>query len=70
MSYNMMANRGRLGNQVIAHLALSLLAEKHDLSVSYKETKDLHTLGIKLFSGNKIYKKNTFVSGVKSLVSL
>ena len=49
-------NEGRLGNQIIRNLAVSLLAEKHNLKVDYYN-KDLidNKLGIKLFSGINSY---------------
>jgi hypothetical protein len=47
---------GRLGNQIIRNLATSLIAEKHDLYVCYRNSYDLiQELGIDLFIGNKIY---------------
>jgi len=52
------AKRGRLGNQIIRNVAVSLLAEKHNLKVDYYiEDKDLiNKLGIELFSGSISYK--------------
>jgi hypothetical protein len=47
-----MAN-GRLGNQIIRNIAVSLLAEKHDLHVTYSSHDLLTTLGINLFCGTK-----------------
>lgn len=48
-------NNGRLGNQIIRNLAVSLIAEKHNLKVDYS-SKDLITrLGIDLFSGTNIF---------------
>jgi hypothetical protein len=47
---------GRLGNQIIRNLAVSLLAKKHNLKVDYYN-KDLNNkLGIELFSGSNSYK--------------
>jgi len=47
---------GRLGNQIIRHLALSLIAEKHDLYTSlYLRESEVSELGIDLFCGHKIY---------------
>lgn len=45
---------GRLCNQVIRNLSLSLLAEKYDLYVEYSNFKKINEiLGIKLHCGNK-----------------
>lgn len=49
-------NNGRLGNQIIRNLAVSLLAEKNNLKVDYCNKDLINKLGIKLFSGNKSYK--------------
>jgi len=46
---------GRLGNQIIRNLAVSLLAEKHNLKVNYCNHELIHHLGINLFSGKKNY---------------
>jgi hypothetical protein len=46
---------GRLGNQIIRNLALSIIAEKFDLHVSYYNNELIDELGIKLFSGNCIF---------------
>lgn len=43
---------GRLGNQIIRNLAVSLLAEKHDLYVNYCNKDLIKKLGIELFIGN------------------
>jgi len=49
---------GRLCNQVIRNLALSLLAEKYDLYVEYSNYENINDkLGIELFVGNKKYDK-------------
>lgn len=52
---------GRLGNQIIRNLAVSLLAEKHNLQVEYYNYDLINTLGIELFIG-----KNTY-SSIKEL---
>lgn len=44
-------NNGRLGNQIIRNLAVSLLAEKHNLKVNYHNEHLIKQLGIELFSG-------------------
>ena len=49
---------GRLGNQIIRHLALSFVAKKHDLYTSvYLRESEVTDLGIQLFCGNNIYLK-------------
>jgi hypothetical protein len=48
-------NFGRLGNQIIRNLAVSLLAEKHNLKVTYYNNDLIYKLGIKLFSGINSY---------------
>jgi hypothetical protein len=44
---------GRLGNQIIRNIAVSLLAEKSDLHVSYSSHEQISQLGIDLFCGTK-----------------
>jgi hypothetical protein len=44
--------RGRLGNQIIRNIAVSLVAEKYNLHVKYCSEHLINNLGIKLFSGN------------------
>jgi hypothetical protein len=46
---------GRLGNQIIRNLVVSLLAEKHNLKVDYLNKDLIHKLGIELFSGSNIH---------------
>jgi hypothetical protein len=46
---------GRLGNQIIRNLAVSLLAEKHNLKVYYNYKDLIDKLGIELFSGSNTY---------------
>jgi len=48
-------NNGRLGNQIIRNLAVSLIAEKHDINVQYYNKDLISRLGISLFSGSKIF---------------
>ena len=48
-------NNGRLGNQIIRNLAVSLIAEKHNLKVNYFNKDLISKLGINLFSGSNIY---------------
>jgi hypothetical protein len=46
---------GRLGNQIIRNLAVSLIAEKYDLKVDYFNNELIRKLGIELFSGSNTY---------------
>lgn len=48
-------DNGRLGNQLIRNLAVSLLAEKHNLKVDYHNKVLINKLGIELFSGINSY---------------
>ncbi len=48
-------NNGRLGNQIIRNLAVSILAEKHNLKVDYYNKHLINKLGIELFSGSNLY---------------
>jgi hypothetical protein len=46
---------GRLGNQIIRNLAVSLIAEKHNLRVDYCNNEVISDLGINLFSGTNTF---------------
>jgi hypothetical protein len=46
---------GRLCNQIIRNLAVSLIAEKYNLVVDYQSKDIINNLGINLFSGNNLY---------------
>lgn len=46
---------GRLGNQIIRNLAISFVAEKHDLYVTYGYIDKIEDLGIQLFVGKNKY---------------
>jgi hypothetical protein len=46
---------GRLCNQIIRSIAVSLIAEKHDLKVIYYNANRMENLGIPLYSGSKLY---------------
>jgi hypothetical protein len=48
-------NVGRLGNHIIRNLAVSLLAEKHDLKVRYFNHSLIKRLGIELHCGRRTY---------------
>ena len=54
---------GRLCNQIIRNLALSILAEKYDLYVEYSNYDNINNkLGIELFIGNKKYDKTVSIN--------
>ena len=54
---------GRLCNQIIRNLSLSILAEKYDLYVEYSNFNKINNeLGIKLFVGNKKYDKTIIIN--------
>jgi len=44
---------GRLGNQIIRNVAVSIIAEKFDLQVQYSSMFSMNQLGIFLFSGRQ-----------------
>lgn len=48
-------NNGRLGNQIIRNLAVSIIAEKYDLYVNYCNFECICALGIHLFVGKNQY---------------
>ena len=48
-------NNGRLGNQIIRNLAVSIIAEKNNLFVDYYNYDLIDKLGIKLFIGTNNY---------------
>jgi hypothetical protein len=48
-------NNGRLGNQIIRNLAVSLVAEVKNLKVDYYNKDLINRLGIELFSGSNSY---------------
>ena len=49
------SKNGRYGNQFIRNIAVSLIAEKYNLNVKYSSNHDTLSLGINLYSGEKIY---------------
>ena len=56
-------NNGRLCNQIIRNLSLSLLAKKYDLYVEYSNFENINNnLGIKLYVGNKKYEKTNKIT--------
>lgn len=54
MTYTDLHN-GRLCNQIIRNLAVSLIAEKHNLRVNYCNNSLMEQLGLMLFSGHNSY---------------
>ena len=60
---------GRLGNQIIRNLSVSLIAEKHNLFVSYCNFELIKELGIDLFVGKNIY-NNTIVLSEENYLSI
>jgi hypothetical protein len=48
-------SRGRLCNQIFRNLAVSLMAERHDLFVTYAYKKQIDKLGIDLYCGQNKY---------------
>ena len=54
--------KGRLGNQIIRNLAVSLIAEIYDLYVNYYDKELIETLGIDLFCGKNNYNKHIFLN--------
>lgn len=55
-------DNGRLGNQIIRNLAVSLIAEKHNLNVNYYNKDLINRLGIELFSGNNTHTTSQYLS--------
>ena len=46
---------GRLGNQIIRNIAVSIIAEKYNLCANYSSNDLINNLGIKLFNGSNVY---------------
>jgi hypothetical protein len=56
-------NNGRLGNQIIRNIALSIIAEKNDLHVEYSNYNNINNrLGVTLFIGKNKYSNTTNVT--------
>ena len=54
---------GRLCNQIIRNLALSILSKKYDLFVRYSNYDNINNkLGIKLYVGSKTYDNNVLIN--------
>jgi hypothetical protein len=58
MSFTTSEN-GRLGNQFIRNLAVSMVARKHDLIVNYCNATFFDNLGLDLYSGNQSFDSMT-----------
>jgi len=56
------ATRGRLCNQIIRNLCVSLIAKKHNLFVQYSEYDNITSIGIELFIGEKTYKETIILN--------
>lgn len=50
---------GRLGNQIIRNLAVSIIASKYNLAVDYSSKELITKLGINLFNGSNVYNKTS-----------
>jgi hypothetical protein len=65
MSYCHPTN-GRLCNNIIKYVCGSIIAEKHNLQISYDLINDwynkIYLLGIQLFNGIRIYDKNVLIT--------
>ena len=46
---------GRLGNQIIRNIAVSIIAEKYNLCANYSSNDLINNLGIELFNGSNVY---------------
>lgn len=46
---------GRLCNQIVRNLSVSIIAEKHNLKTEYSSHDKINRLGIELFSGNQCF---------------
>lgn len=53
---------GRLGNQIFRNIAVSLVAEKHDLEVKYCNYESITALGVELYSGNMVHSTSQTIS--------
>ena len=60
MSYTTSSN-GRLCNQIIRNLAVSIIAEKHNLHVRYSSFDIINSIGIHLFIGNRIFDNTSII---------
>ena len=49
------SGRGRLCNHIIRNICISLIAEKNDIKFTYGFATDIERLGIRLFSGSRVF---------------
>ena len=54
MSYTV--ENGRLGNQIIRNICMSMIAKRHNLYVKYCNFDKITSLGIELYKGSMKYK--------------
>ena len=55
VSMSIVSGDGRLGNQIIRNLAVSIICEKFDIACIYTYTDQIASLGIVLYSGANTY---------------
>jgi len=53
--------RGRLCNHIIRNICISLVAEKNDIKFTYEFATDIERLGIRLFSGTRVFDNDTVI---------
>ena len=53
---------GRLGNQIIRNMAVSFIAEKHNLFVKYSNSDAIQRLGIPLFVGKNTHNNTSLLT--------
>ncbi len=53
---------GRLGNQIIRNLAVSLIASKYNLTVDYINKDLISKLGIDLYNGSNVYEITQYLN--------
>jgi len=58
MSHSKAIGSGKLCNQIIRNIALSIVAEKFDLKAEYQSIEKMKELGVPIFSGKNIYSSN------------
>lgn len=56
------SSNGRLCNQIIRNLAVSLIAEKNDLQVTYSSNDLIERIGIPLFNGTRVHQNTIHVN--------
>lgn len=63
IDYTQTLEYGRFANQVIRNLAVSLIAQKHNLLVKYCNYTKFNELGIHLFCGSKTFNTTKLLTG-------